>query len=226
MQLSCLKGLRNISFIFCVAALIFLRCVSHRTLLVSFLNPGYSTSFYVLPPLLIGIIGTCVNIPSRWDTGRKKLHQRVTRCILIWLVGIMKLHSVGLQSPGALSGEHPKCSQPAGFNFIHPIISVRHGPRLKPGGPNFLQPWSPGLLLPKKANSSVPPLRKYIVEAGVASIPEKNLVNHVKVRSRILNLLYQNTFPFFLVVLKLLQGLYCFCGALTDVYALLAVGFH
>jgi hypothetical protein len=69
------------------------------------------------------------------------LHQRVTRCILIWLVGIMKLHSVCLQGTGGLSGEHPESLQPAGLNFIHPIFPVWPGLRLKPDGPDFWQPW-------------------------------------------------------------------------------------
>jgi hypothetical protein len=68
------------------------------------------------------------------------LHQRVTRCILIWLVGIMKLHSVGLRGPDGLSGEHPESPQPAGMNFIRLIFLVRHGPTLKPDGPDFWQP--------------------------------------------------------------------------------------
>jgi hypothetical protein len=68
------------------------------------------------------------------------VHQRITHCILIWLVAIMKLHSVGLRGPGGLSGEHPETPQPAGLNLIHPIFPVRHGPRLKPDGPDFWQP--------------------------------------------------------------------------------------
>jgi hypothetical protein len=72
------------------------------------------------------------------------LHQRVTRCILIWLVGIMKLHSVGLRGPGGLSGEHPESPQPAGLNFIDPIFAVRHAwAKVKAGRAGLLAALTP-----------------------------------------------------------------------------------
>jgi hypothetical protein len=55
------------------------------------------------------------------------LLQRVTRCIPNWLVGIMKLHSVGPRGLGGLSREHQEILQPPGLNFSHPMIAVRHG---------------------------------------------------------------------------------------------------
>jgi hypothetical protein len=95
--------------------------------------------FYLIPEFPRLRSPNLISITS--DTGRKILHQRVTRCILISLVGIRKLHSVGLRGPRGLSGELPESPLAVGLNINDPIFLIRHGSRLKPDGPDFWQPW-------------------------------------------------------------------------------------
>jgi hypothetical protein len=70
---------------------------------------------------------------------KKMLQPRVTRCILIWLVGIIELHLVGPRAPGSLSGQYSKSPQCAGLSLSDTTFPVLHRPRFKPDGPDLCQ---------------------------------------------------------------------------------------
>jgi hypothetical protein len=65
--------------------------------------------------------------------------QRVTRCILIWLVDIMKLYSVGLRGARRLVGRAARKPTACGLEFHPPDFSSPAWAQVKAGRAGLLE---------------------------------------------------------------------------------------